>query len=218
MLNNPEQLLLSIIGITILVFTAIIILSLRYRKNLQKQWSFETRAETVIPHFLRNNLDSKSFLYGTYQDFSATTVGMVIKNEKDEEVGRVLFNTGNITFEIGNDEYAVFSEHSWNYHSKLRHLSHTTNHPPEIAECRRVSFGFSAEYSFPGIGHFLVHEHFSGHARIIKEGAIVGHRISLGRSHDKGRAISLSIEIPLILQMLLLASPHLNRGQAGVPY
>lgn len=101
MSNNPEQLLFSIIGIVILVFTPIIILSLRYRKKLQNQWALETCAETVIPLFPKGSFDSKTFLYGTYQDFSATTIGMVIKNGRDEEVGRVLFNTGNIIFEIG---------------------------------------------------------------------------------------------------------------------
>jgi len=168
--------------------------------------------------FPKNDFDSKAFLYGTFQDFSATTIGMVVKNGKDEEVGRVLFNTGNITFQIGNDKFSVSSEHSWNYHSKLRRLSNTLDLSPAIAECRRTSFSFAADYSFPEIGDFKVHEHFSGRAKITKEGIIVGYRISLDQSYDKGQAIALSVDIPLILQMLLLASPHLGRGQTGTIY
>lgn len=216
--KSPEQLLFLIIGIVILVFALIIILSLRYRKKLQKQWAFETCAETVALCFPKDNLDSKAFLYGTYQDFSTTTIGMVVKNEKDIEVGRVLFNSGSIVFEIGSDKFAVFNESSWNYHSKLRRLSDTPNLSSIIAECYGVSFSFAADYFFPEIGNVRIQEHFSGHAEIMKEGTIVGHRISLGRSYDKGRAISLSINIPLILQMFLLASPHLSRGQIGISY
>lgn len=218
MFNSPEQFLFLIIGIVILVFTPIIIFGLRYRAKLQEQWASETCAETVILHLSKDDFDSKTLLYGTYQDFSATSIGIVVKNEKDEEVGRVLFNTGNISFEIGNAKFSVFSEGSWNYHSKLRRLSGTPSLSPVIAECRRVSFSSSADYFFPEIGNFRVQEHYSGHAKITKEGAIVGHRISLGKLHDKGRAISLSMDMPLILQMLLLASPHLRRGLGGVPY
>ncbi|WP_244072083.1 hypothetical protein [Nitrosomonas sp. PY1] len=218
MSNNPEQLLFSIIGVVVLVFIPIIIFSLRYRKNLQKQWAIETCAETVIPLFPRDGSDNKTLLYGTYQDFSATTIGMIVKNENDEEVGRVLFNTGNIAFEIGNDKFSVSSENSWNYYSKLRHLSGAPSFSPVIAECRRTSFSFTADYFFPKIGNFRVQEHPSGHAKITKDGVIVGHRISLSRSYDKGRAISLSMDIPLILQMLLLASPHLHRSRGGTPY
>jgi len=218
MSSSPEQLLFSIIGVVILVFTPIIIFSLIYRKNIQKQWAIETCAETVMLRFPKNDFDSKAFLYGTFQDFSTTTVGIVVKNRKDEEVGRVLFNTGNITFQIGNDKFSVSSEHSWNYHSKLRRLSNTLDPSPAIAEYRRASFSPAADYFFPEIGDFRVQEHFSGCAKITREGTIVGYRISLDQSYDKGRAISLSINIPLILQMLLLASPHLGRGQIGTPY
>lgn len=87
-----------------------------------------------------------------------------------------------------------------------------------IAECCGIPFSFAADYFFPEIGNIRVQEHFSGHAKIMKEGAVIGHRISLGRSYDEGRAISLSINIQLILQIFLLANPHLGRGQIGISY
>ena len=148
MFNNPEQFLFLIIGIVILIFAPIIIFSLRYRAKLQERWAFEICAETVAPCFPKDGFDSKTFLYGTYQDFPATTIGMVVKNERDEEVGRILFNTGNISFEIGNDRFAVFSESSWNYHSKLRRLSGGPSLLPVLAECQRASFSSSADYFY----------------------------------------------------------------------
>lgn len=100
--------LLAILAGTCALFAVVIVASLRQRKK-QMARSLVLRARDLeLPAGL-SNAATDGLLYAVRQDFSATQLGMLVRNGRDEEIGLIKFHmarrTSAITIDVGGDSF-----------------------------------------------------------------------------------------------------------------
>lgn len=217
-MNNPAVILLAIIALCIPLFGLIVFFGLKSRKAGLEQWLNETNAKRVESQLPQQQLSVSSLLYGSFYDASSTNVGFVVKNRKDAEIGRVIYEIGAIKIEVAEERFQIFNEMKSNYHISIRPIKGMGALEPQIAEC--VSKGIFSRryiYRFENYGDVeFKFSHFGRRAAIMKEGAIIGECFRLGPYELSSKALVLSADMPLIYQLILLAGPFTRR--MSVPY
>jgi len=107
MTYTPLALVWSILALCVL-FGAVIYFGLRTRRT-QMTANLSMRAQDIWAPFAHCGWDFDSLLYGIRQDFSATQIGMIVRDFRDEEVGRITFHTaarrGATTFATSNGSF-----------------------------------------------------------------------------------------------------------------
>lgn len=210
---NPNTMFLLLIGFTICLFGAIIYFGLKWRTESAKKWLAETDAKWVFDSdsTLSNNVTS--LLYGVFQDFSNTSVGMDVRDLNDNLVGRIAYNMGDVIIEVGTEKYSCFNEGKWNLHVTLRPLTGMGKLAPPIAECHKPSlFRFTFKYFASPYSEVELKYRMFGGVSVLVDGKVIGKRLDLGKDVTRGRALVLTVDMPLVLQMLLLAGPGNTRG------
>ncbi|MGH9709835.1 MAG: hypothetical protein ACRD37_04750, partial [Candidatus Acidiferrales bacterium] len=95
------------IGLVVL-FAFVIYFGLKLRKASFAK-NLDIRAQDIWPSLQGTGWNFSDLLYGVWQDFSATELGLIAKNSRDEEVGKITFHTGSrqrwITFECGGSAF-----------------------------------------------------------------------------------------------------------------
>lgn len=217
-MNNPAVILLAIIALCIPLFGLIIFFGLKSRKADLEQWLNETNAQLVEAKLPLHHLSLKTLLYGNFYDASSTQVGFVVRNRNDIEVGRVNYEIGAISIEVDKKRFQIFNEMKSHYHISIRPLKGEGMLEPPIAEC--ISKGIFSKkyiYRFENYGEVeFKFTHFGRRAAIMKEGAMIGECFRLGPYELSGKALMLSVDVPLIYQLILLAGPFTRR--MSVPY
>jgi hypothetical protein len=212
-LDNAGLTLLTIIVLCVPVFGLIIHYSLKNRQNTLEQWIKETNAGRVQSEMSMNERDVHSLLYGNFHDSSMTCVVLMIRDRNDQDVGTVLYETGGVTIETGGERFGVFND-GINSHKTVRPIKGQGNLEPHIAECispgllsKRVRYRFTnfgtVDVQFRGMGR---------RATLQKDGVKIGQWFRLGPYEMSGKALVLSVDVPLIVQVVLLAGPFRQRS------
>lgn len=119
------------------------------------------------------------------------------------------YEIGTISIEAGQETFRVFNEMKSNYHITVRPIKGKGTLEPQIADCvSRGMFSKSFIYDFAGFGVIeFKHTHFGRRATIMKEGTVIGEWFRLGPYELSGKALVLSVDIPMIFQLIILAGP-----------
>ena len=212
-MNNPELILFAIIALCVPLFGIIIYYGLKSRKAKIDQWLNKTNARLVESQVILNNLSVHSLLYGNFYDSSPSVVCLLVKDRNDKEVGKVSYEIGAVSIETGKENFRVFNEMKSHFHITVRPIKGKGTLEPPIAECvSRGTFTKSYIYDFFDFGKIEFNlTQFGRRATIFKEGVILGEWFRLGPYELSGKALVLSVDIPLIFQFILLAGPFAAR-------
>lgn len=213
MFDNAGLLLLSIITLCVPIFGLIIYYGLKSRQYDIDQWIKDTNAQLVQSKMSDKKLDISSLLYGNFYDSSPSVVTLMIKDRNDIIVGKAVYDIGSITIEAGKEKFRVFNEGNSHFHITVRPLKGKGSLEPQIAECvSRGIFSKRFQYYFPNIGKIEVrHRYFCQQAPVLKDGFVIGEWFRLGPYELSGKALVLSVDIPLIFQMIILSGPFTRR-------
>ena len=213
MIESPEVILLLIIALCVPVFGLLIFYCLKYRQNNIEQWIKNTNALLVKSKISSNKLNIHSLLYGNFYDSSAYSVTLIIKDHGDVKIGQVIYNIGSITIEAENERFLVFNEGKWHFHVSVRPIKGQGTLESQIAECMGSGiFSKRFQYHFKNFGKLEIrYRIFGQRAIILKDGVIIGEWFRLGSNELSGIALVLSVDIPLIFQIILLAGPFSKR-------
>ena len=92
MINTVARLLVAVL-VNVAFFGAVIYFSLRFRRSSMKD-SLDIRAAGLWEPFTGDGFAFESLTYGVTQDFSAFEIGMIVRDCRDEQIGRVAIRTG----------------------------------------------------------------------------------------------------------------------------
>lgn len=206
MTPTPHQLLLLLGGVCLL-FACVIALSLRARRAIMAE-NLNVRAQELFEPYRGSEWDMASLLYGVFQDFTATELGMIVRDCHDEEVGRITFHAGRrlgwITLEAGEMRFEADVLPTWSQEVAL----HGKMDAEVLCHFRR---GFGGVYWFEaqGLGSVVsrppkgfrmtpTFEYFCDKKRM-------GLSRHLGGALDRGVLLLMSGDIPLPIRLFILA-------------
>ncbi len=78
---------------TCLTFAIIVYLGLRLRKRSMME-NLQFKAQDIWVPLQTSGWNIANLLYGVLQDFSATEAGLIVRDSRDEEVGKITIQTG----------------------------------------------------------------------------------------------------------------------------
>lgn len=88
---GPLALVLTVLAVCAL-FGAVIFFGL-CRRRAGMAANLEIRAQALWAPFAQSGGDFDALLYGIFQDFSFTQMGMIVRDSRDRETGRITFHT-----------------------------------------------------------------------------------------------------------------------------
>lgn len=206
--DDPQFLLaLCLLGAT-LVFGGIIFFGLRYRKKLTAAGLSVSWAELKckLPETRRG---TPSALYGLFQDFSATECGYLVRDESDQEIGKVVFKlarrTGWLEIQCLGETYEASTLNTWRQTVIFQQLGKQT------PDCTRRSAGLgNTVFEIAGFGT-VERKRGSLWSRGSEvsygfNGREIGFSWTVGNTQLSPRILSLPATVPLPVQLFILAS------------
>jgi len=206
MCKGPECLGYLLLAVLI-GFTGLIFLLLTYRKKILKQ-SLKVTADEIWSGL--SSVDKTAFkrsdlLFGISQDQSAWVSMLLVKNDRDETVGRVEFPTGARRYRIWIKEelFNIDFQLTWN---RSAVLSADNDHSPLASYERYGAFG-RRRFKIPGYGEILSARRKIGLRNIFDyhlDGKLMGTSQKLSASREIGSLILLPSDLPLHIRIFLL--------------
>jgi hypothetical protein len=201
------------------MFVVAIIVGLRMRRRETAQNLQNINADTVWNEFASlseardGSWDRSDLLYGIWQDFSATSLGMIVRNDHDAAVARVSCGVTGVDISLGENRYKV------RVGDNLRGTAVLILDPQSGAEAadicsfsRKGSFSSRAvEYSSPDVGVLRISLPWSSPFKaltstITRDGEPVGKMGTIGRPYfNNGRMLILPVGLPLPIRVFVLA-------------
>lgn len=212
MFNQPTTPFFLLLVATLVLGGWLIYFGLKWRAASDKTWIAKTNAQSVLKSAPTPGIQATSLIYGVFQDFTNTSAGMVVRDGSDAVVGRIIYNTGDTTIEVGHDTYRTFNESGEKLHITLRPLDGGKARKAPVAECRRSSLRH-LRFQDPSTPDGLIDLHEKiGEAHLLLNDRVIGQRWELSKTVVRGRALALQADVPLVLQMFILAAPGSTRG------
>ncbi len=201
------QLVWIALGITAL-FGAVILFGLHTREARMAR-NLQLRAQDLWAPFAQSGLERDSLLYGVFQDRSTTQIEMLVRNAKDEQVGRVVFHaisrTGAITISTDTATFAVDVLPTW---SQCMVLRSERGSPDALCTSKRLWWGarrFDAREVGILVSRLRHRLRLAPISSISLDGAQVGVSQHVGGAFDRGVLLLLPASIPLPIRMFVLA-------------
>lgn len=203
-------LLVLVLGVLALcaLFGATIVFGLRRRRAVMAA-NLEIRAGELWAPFAQSDGDFDALLYGIFQDFSVIQAGMIVRDCRDREVGRITFHMaarrGAITIATPNVSYEADVLSTFLRRVTLRS---TTNEREVLCTYTRRAWG-SQRFDVTGIG--AIDGAMDGRWRLAPRFAFVlaGKRIGfsqqIGGAVNRGVLLALPGTIPVHIRMFMLA-------------
>lgn len=197
----------------ILLFVAVILTGLRFRKR-SFQDALQIRAQDIWASVRDERWNFADLLYGIVQDFSATELGLIVRNSSDQEVGRISFHTGSrkgwITIQAAGQ---IFEADSLNTLRQTVALHPAGDPSQTICTFRRVRRGlFQVEVN--GIG--IIESKSPPGLRLAPtyefrlDARPIGASQHIGGWQDRGTWLVLPASIPLPARMFIVAMERLR--------
>lgn len=190
------------------LFGAVIFFGLR-RRRAQMRASLEIRAQEIWTPFAQSGWNFDSLLYGVLQDFSATQIGMIVRDSRNEEVGRITFHMaarrGAITIATANECYQADVLPTF----QRRVVLHSAMNDNEaLCTFTRRMWG---QHRFDVAGTGAIEGTVDGRLRLAPRYAfsLAGKRIGvsqqIGGAVNRGVLLILPNTIPLYIRLFILA-------------
>ena len=192
---------------TCLTFAITLYVGLRLRKRSMME-NLQLKARDIWAPLQTPGWNMENLLYGVLQDFSATEAGLIVRDFRDEEVGRITFHTGArkgwITIQAGAEllEADVLP-------TLLQSITlHSANTTQNICTFTRMRGGI---YHFDAKGVGVLESKPSNRVQMTpwfeyrRNDQPVGGGQRVGRWVDRGRLLVLPHDIPLPIRMFVLA-------------
>ena len=205
-----DQNCLGFLFIAVLVFFAgFIYWLLKYRKDFLEKNLLLTADqvwEVVSDRAAKLNFLKSDLLFGVRQDKSASTSILLVKNHKDEIVGRVeyLLATRKIKIFAGEKAFEVDFPLTWNRSANLRAF----NEPSVLASYLKLTMFGKHQFGIPQFGK-LVSERPGLSPQIIfnyrSEQKLIGTAQEISSRKTVGRLVILPASIPLPVRIFILA-------------
>ncbi len=192
---------------TCLTFAIIVYLGLRLRKRSMME-NLQFKAQDIWVPLQTSGWNIANLLYGVLQDFSATEAGLIVRDSRDEEVGKITFHTGArkgwITIQTGAEllEADVLP-------TLLQSITlHSANTAQIICTFTRLRGGI---YRFDAKGIGALESKPSNRFQLTPwfeyrlNDQPIGGGQRVGRWIDRGSLVVLPHDIPLSIRMFVLA-------------
>lgn len=190
------------------LFGIVIVLGLRVRAK-QMSRNLQLRADDVWTGVPANKWDRDLLLYGVYQDRSATSVEMIVRDSHDREIGRIVFRMAArpgafvITTEAGSFEADVLPTMS------QRIVLHPAASDTEVLCTFSRRWWGSHSYEIRSIGTFESKPRqrlrLAPISDISSDGKPVGVSRHIGGAVNRGVLLILPVSIPLHIRLFILA-------------
>jgi len=217
-MNSAAGLLSLLVGIVAL-FAVTIMFGLGYRRRSLDYYLRSTNASILQEKW---GASPHNLLYAVFQDFSPTQAGLIVKDQRDLEVGRILYDAtragyspGETTFQLAGQDYLMFSRGTGTFQVTLHRLvENKLDLSESLASFKwtRRWFG-NGLYDLPGIGLIetpIFLQGFRQRYSLKKEGKPYGELARLSRILNRGLMIKLPREVPLPFQFFVIALEFLN--------
>lgn len=190
-------------------FAVLIYFLLKYRASLQKEFleiTADQAWEDVANQAENLNLSKSNVLFGIWQDASATTMSLIVKDSKNQVVGKVFKPMGSReqTIIIGDQVFLIEFPLTWNRTAIL----HSPNGAGIIAKYARTNW--FARYEYDLSGHGVVTSDWPGfNLKAVYNykfnEKLVGKRQNISSAFEKGRILIFPSELPLEIRIFLLS-------------
>jgi hypothetical protein len=209
-----------VVGLMALLALAIF-LGLRIRRRQIHQNLANVSAETVwqelfldAPGAANAGLNRKDLLYGVWQDFAMTSVGMIVMSGQDVPVARITSTNFGSTIAIGESTYRIVPQMTWQASANLCTVDgeNVNDRSPVCSFSRRGRMGSAVVRYTAASGEVLEipsswRSPFRRYANTIKyDGNPAGAVFTIGQPYlNKGRAVVLPDRLPLPIRVFVLA-------------
>jgi hypothetical protein len=206
-------LLVGLVGL----FAIVILLSLRMRRRRIADELQNIHADAVWNEFTRlsqaedGSWDRRDLLYGIWEDFSPTSVGMIVRDDRDSPVARVAYTIAGADISVGENRYRVSVG---NTRGSTQLVEDGGNGSEAAAICSFVRKGWfrdrAAEYSSPDIGVLRISLPWGSPFKaftstITKDEEPIGKMGAIGRPYfNNGRMLILPARLPLPIRLFVL--------------
>jgi len=211
------------------VFAIAIFVGLRMRRQRTSELLQNVNADTVWNEFSRfsqppdGSWERNDLLYGIWQDFSATSLGMIIRNGQDSAVARVSYGVTGVDISLGENRYKVRLGNNLQGTAVLSQDSGNGEETAGLCTFSRKGWfqNRAVEYSSSDIGVLRISLPWGSPfksflATITKDGEPVGKMGTIGRPYfNNGRVLILPAALPEPIRVFVMAW---GTGPAGVRY
>lgn len=216
-MNNAEIALFSIIALCFPIFGGIIYFGLKSRNNFIEQEMEKTNAAFVKTQMSLPDKAIKSIVYGCFTDASSTKIILTIRDINDETIAKATFGLTTTSLEFDSKTLYVRSDSKLSDQKTIYSANDHGGQGAFIATRKRTGlFSRSYEYEFKTHGKFVVQHHAAGKATVFKDDKAIGKWLCLGSNELSAKALAITTEIPLLVQIVLLSGPF-NKRQS-TPY
>lgn len=210
MLSSDWHMLLGLVIGTVVLFTVVIVFSLRFATRRQVRVLRDTKASAVLAEAGLSETNRSALLYGIWQ----TTMGEVIlhvRDGSDTEVARVVHRVAGAEITLGAEHYAVVPTSGWNESAALMRGSDRTGESAPLCSFERRGWASPlACYTLPDASVLNIHRGWSLSWKpkplaILQNNQPIGQLFALGGSTcNDGRALILSPSIALPIRIFIL--------------
>ena len=195
------------------LFALVISAGLRFRRR-SFQSALQLRAQDIWMSVQDSRWNFNDLLYGILQDFSSTQLGVIVRDCRDQEVGRISFHAGIrqawVTFETGGETFQADSLPTLRQATVLHRSGEAS---PALCTFRRLAMGtfqvevegFGTIASQPPLGPRLAPRY-----EFVVDGRTVGASQHIGGWHNRGIWLVLPSSIPLPVRIFMLAIQRLR--------
>ena len=196
-----------VIGLPVL-FTLVIVFGLRTRKKMFAK-SLELKAADLWPQIQDARFELSGLLYGVWQDFSSTRLGMIVKDCRDQEVGKIIYRVARrewILIECSEGNFAANSNATMRLSISLRAAS--TEAGGSLCEFTRLAGG---GYRFDAKSLGILESrsprglYLAPVFQYTLNGTPAGAGRPIGRWFARGRMLVLPNQLPLAIRLFVLA-------------
>jgi hypothetical protein len=196
--------LLAILAGVCALFAFVIAAGLRQRRR-QMSRSLSLRARDLAPP----GAELGDVLYAIRQDFSATELGMIVRNGRDEEIARITFHmarrTGAFTIDLGRDSFEADARPTMKQRIVL--------HPAGAASTVLCTFDRrmwgTHRFDVAGVGTLECRPEsrlrLAPAFRFTQDGRAMGMSRQIGGAINRGVLLALPSTIPLAVRVFVLA-------------
>lgn len=206
---------LGIIGL----FATVIVVGLRMRRQQTTQNLQNLNADAVWNEFTTlsqpqdGSWERGDLLYGIWEDFSATSVGMIVRDNKDSAIARVAYDMRGADISMGENRYRVRVGTTFQGSAELVQDRGSDDEAATLCSFKQRGW-FSqrgAEYRCPETGVLTISMPWGSPFKaftstINQDGKAVGKMGTIGRPYlNKGRMLILPGRLPLPMRLFVLA-------------
>lgn len=206
---SSDNCLLTYFFLILIGFAFLIYFLLKKRESLQKEYlefTADQAWDSVKKNLAPENLSKSNLLFGVWQDASATTMSLIVKDSKNHLIGQIFkpMGTRKQKIKIKDQIYLVEFPLTWNRTAIL----YSPNGTEILAKYRKTSWLNRHEYEVTGYGVLNsqrpVHN-FKACFNYKLNDKIIGTCQNISSTYQKGRLMVFPLDIPLEVRLFILS-------------